>query len=229
MLARGYERAAIDTLCQLPNKQLPRTVIRRRWLAQRAAAELRRWVDEEALSDMENWRRHYRASSLYGRGEFAAASLIYEEITRLNPRDSFAAYMLARCYEYQERLSDALYWAEVAAAKLPASLTVLQLAARLAVAIGDHEKATEYVSRTLMLPDVMTEMPHVSQSSKLLLLFVRALYRMPFVGRRLRPGGLDELQAGNQAVELQQWKQWAEAYLAWRNGNESAAPERKPH
>ena len=38
----------------------------------------------------------------------------------------------------------------------------------------------------------------------LLLLFVRALYRMPFVGRRLRPGGLAELEAGNQAVELQQ-------------------------
>ena len=101
---------------------------------------------------MAGWRQRLRASSLYGRGEFGACAAICEALTRADPDDAFAAFMLANCYERQQRVSDALYWAEVAVAKLPNSLEALQSAARLAVTVGDHDKATKYVSRALCCP-----------------------------------------------------------------------------
>lgn len=171
----------------------------------------------------------YKATSLHGRGDFGAAAVILEALVRDDPGHSFAAFMLADCYEQQMRFSDALRWAEVAAAQMPDSLEALQSVARLAVACGDHEKATTYVVRTLTLPEVVTGMPHESQFLKVVTILVRVLYWMPFVGRRLRPGALDEMQPSRRAVELDEWKQWAEAYLAWRRGADTPPPHGKPH
>jgi tetratricopeptide (TPR) repeat protein len=178
---------------------------------------------------MTRWRLHWRANSLYGRRDFAAAATIFEEITRADPGNGFAAFMLASCYEHQERYSEALHWAEVAADRLPGSLPVLQTAARLAIADGDHEKATDYVVRALALPEVTTEMPRETLLPRPLLWLIWALYRTPFLRRWLRPGALDELQPGTQALELQKWKEWAQSYLAWRNGNYDATPPKRPH
>jgi tetratricopeptide (TPR) repeat protein len=178
---------------------------------------------------MTGWRLHWRANSLYGRRDFAAAATIFEEITRADPGNGFAAFMLASCYEHQERYSEALQWAEVAADKLPDSLIAVQAAARLAIANGDHEKAGNYVLRGLALPEVTTEMPRETLLPKPLLWLIRALYRTPFLRRRIRPGALDKWEPGNQAVELQRWKEWAQSYIAWRNGNYAAMPPKRPH
>lgn len=175
---------------------------------------------------MAGWRRRFEASSLYGRGGYDAAAAICEALLRADPDDVLAAFMLAGCYERQGRLSQAFHWAEVVAAKLPNGLEALQSAARLAVANGDHEKATQYVLRALALPEVRSEMPRDGRSEKFLRCLIRVLIRMPFVGRRFRPDALDELQPERRAFELQQWKKWAQAYIAWRNGNEEPTPRR---
>jgi hypothetical protein len=116
------------------------------------------------LGRRSGWRRLHRANSLYGRGDFGAAAVVYEALVRADPSHAFAAFMLADCYERQARFPDALHWAEVAAAQMPDTLEALQSVARLAVACGDHEKATTYVVRTLSLPEVVTGMPHEKQS-----------------------------------------------------------------
>ncbi len=175
------------------------------------------------------WRQLYRASSLYGQGDFGAAAAIYEALVRADPSHALAAFMLADCYERQARFSDALQWAEVAAAQMPDAVEALQSVARLAVACGDHEKATTYVVRTLSLPEVMTGMPRESRSLKVATFFVRVLYWIPFVRKRLRPGALEELRPAYHAVKLDEWKQWADAYLAWRRGDDTPPPPGKPH
>jgi hypothetical protein len=40
------------------------------------------------------------------------------------------------------------------------------------------------------------------------------LYRLPLLRHRLRPGALEELQPEHRAVQLENWKEWAQAYLA---------------
>ena len=177
---------------------------------------------------MADWRKHMKASSLYGRHDFAAAAAVYEGITSRDASDGFAAYMLATCYEHQERVADALHWAEAAARALPGSLYPLLSAVRLAIASGDHDKATDYVLRALALPEVTTEMPRETLLPKPLLWLIWALYHTPVLRRRLRPGALAELQPGSRAIELQNWKEWAHGYLAWRSGNDGAPPRRSP-
>jgi len=177
---------------------------------------------------MPGWRQHMKASSLYGRRDFAAAAEIYERITSADPSDGFAAFMLSTCYEHAERLPDALHWAEAAVGRLPGSFTALQSAARLAIASGDHRKATDYVLRALALPEVVTEMPHETLLPRPLLWFIWMLSRIPILRRRLRPAALLQLQPGYQAVELQKWKAWAQGYLAWCKGNDEPPPSR-PH
>ncbi len=137
--------------------------------------------------------------------------------------------MLSTCYEHQERLSDALRWAEAAVDRLPGSLTALQCAARLAIASGDHPRATGYVLRALALPEVTTEMPRETLLPRPLMWFLWMLSHTPFLRDRLRPSALLELQPGYQALELQRWKEWALEYVAWRKGDEEAPPPRKHH
>lgn len=170
-----------------------------------------------------------KASSLFGRRDYGAAAAIYEGVVSRDPANGFAAFMLATCYEHEQRMTDALHWAEAAARALPNSLAALQSATRLSIASGDHEKATGYVLRSLALPEVMTEMRREALLPKPVMWFFWALDHTPFRRKRLRPDPLVELQPGSQAIQLQRWKEWSRVYLAWRSGNDGAPPRTRPH
>jgi hypothetical protein len=175
------------------------------------------------------WRRHYRASQLIGRGDYAAAGRIYEELVAIDANDSFASMMLALCYEQQHLTPEALRLAEEGARQLPGSLSVLKMAIRLAIAVGDHEKATGYIHHALALPEVETEMPEEGVLPRPLLWILRMLPRVPGLRRRIRRDAIRELEPGAQAVELEEWKRWARDYLAWRAGGDPPVPDRIVH
>ena len=123
--------------------------------------------------------------------------------------------MLASCYEAQERVSDGLEWADVAVNRLPGSLTALQLAARLAIAAGDHERATDYVLRALALPEVRTEMPRKTWVPPSSIWLLRTLSCIPFLRRRLRPAALVRREPGYQAVTCVPTQAWSALREAW--------------
>ncbi len=170
-----------------------------------------------------------RASWCHGRGDFAAAAPMYESLVRADPTDAYSAFMLASCCEAQERVTDGLEWADVAATRLPDSLAALQLAARLAIAAGHHERATDYVVRALALPEVRAEMPREALVPRPIMWLLRTMSYLPFLRRRLRPAALAQLEPGHQAAKLQEWKEWAMSYVAWRSGTDYTPQQSEPH
>ena len=178
---------------------------------------------------MKAWRRHFRASQLIGRGDYTAAGRIYEELIAIDATDSFASMMLALCYEQQSRTPEALRLAEMSARQRPASLSVLKTAIRLAIAVGDHDKATGYIHQALAIPEVQTEIPKEGVLPRPLLWILRTLPRVPGLRRRIRRDATRELEPGAQAVELEEWKRWAHECLAWRAGGDPPGPDRIVH
>lgn len=176
---------------------------------------------------MAGWRRQIKASSLVGRGDYAAAGAIFREIVAEDPSDGYAVFMIAMCYEQEGRLFEARPWAEASVRALPDNLYALQAAARLAIANDDHDKATDYVLRALALPEVVTEMPKAAVPRPLMWL-IRALRHVPFLRRRISPAAIESLEPGSLALELQEWKEWAQGYLAWRRGHDTPEPS-GPH
>jgi len=170
-----------------------------------------------------------RASRLVGGANYAAAGSIYEQLIAADSSDTLAVSMLALCYEQQSRIPEALQLAEEGARRLPSSLSMLKIAARLAIAIGEHDKATGYIRQALALPEVVTEIPREGVLPRPLLWLLRLLPRVPFLRQRIRQDAIRELEPGAQAVELEEWKRWAEEYLAWRAGEEPPEPGRLVH
>jgi tetratricopeptide (TPR) repeat protein len=169
---------------------------------------------------------HLRASRLFLRHDYAAASAIYEKLLGFDASDAFATYMLAICYEQQHRITEALDLAETNARRVERKLSDLQLAARLAIAAGEHDKATAYVQQALALPEIVTEMPEELPRS--VMWMFRLIGRIAMLRKRTRPA-IRSLEPGARAVELLEWKQWAHQYLAWRAGREPPAQDHRVH
>jgi tetratricopeptide (TPR) repeat protein len=153
-----------------------------------------------------------KANWLMGRTNFAAAGSICEGLIEADPTDSWAVAMLAHCYEQQDRLLEALRLAEEGIRLDPQSLMSLQIAARLAAALDQHDRATEYLRHALALPEVRDEIPKERAIPKPLLWTLRILARLPVLRRRL---SAEPFEIATQRVELQQWKRWAQEYVAW--------------
>ena len=178
---------------------------------------------------MKRWRLHMQASRLVGRADFVAAAAIYEQLLRSGPADTFAIGMLAHCYEQQERYIEALRLAEEAVSWHPESLLALQAAGRLAVATQDHDKAAQYLRRALALPEVRAEIPKEVALPKPLVWLLRILVRLPILRRRFPRDAFKEFELGSQAVELQNWKHWAQEYVAWHAGSAPGSPGNVVH
>jgi tetratricopeptide (TPR) repeat protein len=165
-----------------------------------------------------------RASQLIGRADFVAAGEIYEQLLSSDPTDSFAMAMLSLCYERQARFLEALHLAEEGVSSRPQSLSALQAASRLAVAVEQHDKAARYLQQALTLPEVRAEIPKEAAIPPLVLWLLRVVMSFPILRTRIRPDALKELALGSQAVELQEWKRWAQDYLAWHGNTERENP-----
>jgi tetratricopeptide (TPR) repeat protein len=170
-----------------------------------------------------------RASRLIGRGDYAAAGSIYEQLIAIDASDAFATMMLSLCYERQNRVPEALRLAEEGARRVPSSLTALKSAVRLAIAVGEHDKATTYLRQALALPEVQTEIPRETVVPKPFLWGLRLLPKLPIIRNRIRHDAIRELEPGAQAIKLEEWKRWAQEYLAWRAGDESPRPDPRVH
>jgi tetratricopeptide (TPR) repeat protein len=172
---------------------------------------------------VKSWYLNWKASRLIGGGDFAAARTIYSRLAGMDEKDAFARLMLAMCHEREGRIPDALHMADEAIRIGPESLPALQTAARLAVAAGDHEKAAQCLRSALALPEVRTEMPQDIAVFNALAWVLRVMGRLPVLRRRVRAQSLADalrhLDAGHRATDLQDWKRWAQEYVAWQAGN----------
>jgi tetratricopeptide (TPR) repeat protein len=165
---------------------------------------------------------YWHANLLFARNRFASAGPLLERVVAKDERNFAARLMLASCYEREGKTSDALRLADQAIQDAPTVLAALQWGARLAVAAGEHARAAQYVRQALTLPEMSTEMPKDVRMYQALAVLLRVLSRVPFVRRRFRPeklaAELKGLDTGHRAIELQEWKRWAEEYLAWQSG-----------
>ena len=164
-----------------------------------------------------------RAGRLVGRGDFVAAERLCRQILDRDPSDWFALMILADCCERQGRLPEALSFARECTRGDPPSLAALKMATRLAVAIGEHEEADEYVRRALAMPEIQNEIPREGVYPRGFFLLVRALAKLPWLRRRIPPEEIAQLDIGVQAQQLKEWKTWAQQYLAWRAGDEATS------
>jgi tetratricopeptide (TPR) repeat protein len=168
------------------------------------------------------WLRYMRANALVARAKFDAALPLFSELAAADTTDGFASFMLATCYEQAGDVEQALQWAQETARRMPNSVTAQQEAARLSVSADQHDQATEYVLRALALPEMATEMPGETLLPRPLRGFLWLLHHTPFVRRRLRAEALADVEPAGQSRKLHEWKEWAQAYLAWRRGADGA-------
>jgi tetratricopeptide (TPR) repeat protein len=171
---------------------------------------------------MKVWLLYSRASLLFTRNRFALARPLLERVVAIDERHFAARLMLASCYEREGKTSDALRLADRAIQDAPTVLAALQWGARLAVAAGEHAQAAQYVRQALTLPELRTEIPVADRTYDALAILLRVLSRVPLLRRRFRSdkvaAELKRLDIGHRAVELQEWKRWAQEYLEWQSG-----------
>lgn len=131
--------------------------------------------------------------------------------------------MLAKCYEHDRQFVEALKFAAEAIRVDSSSWPAFRIAVSLAIAAGEHERASRYLRQALTLPEMTTEMPQGVNTYQIASRGSLVSYRgfhcfaddfAPRVAAAIR-----ELDAGHRAVELQQWKRWALEYLAWQSGD----------
>ena len=152
-----------------------------------------------------------------GRGDLAGAAAVYATLVAEDCEDSYAAMMLAQCHEWDGRLGAAAPAAEEAVRRAPENLDALQVAARIAVAAKQYDRAEEHVRRALALPEVRTEMP--DQLPRWFRRAIGLLPRLPGLRHRIDPEEVSrEIDPGHRAARLRDWKRWALGYLAWRRG-----------
>jgi tetratricopeptide (TPR) repeat protein len=143
-----------------------------------------------------------------GRGDFAAVRTGCEKILATDPSNAFALGMLAQALAALGRLDEALVMADRALGPTPRLFSTLQLAANLAVSLGDHTRARAYVTRALAAD------PHEHDVPKPLVWFVRLLARTPGIRRCFSAERIAELDRERTEEALIQWRMWAEQYLA---------------
>jgi hypothetical protein len=136
---------------------------------------------------------------------------------------------LSLCYERQGRCLEALHLAEEGARSRPRSLSALQAAGRLAIAVEQHDKAARDLQQALTLPEVRAEIPKEAAIPPLVLWLLRLVVSFPILRSRIRPDALNELELGPQAMQLQEWKRWAQDYLTWHGDTERGDPGNLVH
>lgn len=135
-----------------------------------------------------------------------------------DPTHWSALFFVVERLRREGRDAEALAAAQRALESQPAHFLALQTAACLSVKLGRHNDAKDYVERGLKaLPDVRPGSRSVLDVFFLLVWRVARLVR----GRRA-PGTPPEALASATARYLDDWKEWALAYLAWRKATNAA-------
>jgi len=146
----------------------------------------------------------------------ARAAQCYQEVVREDPNDSFAWLMLAEWHEREGRLAEALGAAQRAVELQPAEFYGLRTAARICCALGEHDRARDYVTTALENPPGQPfglVARAFFQATRWALYWARRLpfFRRPLDGKALR--SFDPVQQSKD--DYQEWEKWARKYLHW--------------
>ena len=179
---------------------------------------------------LKSWRLHLRASRLVGRGDYPAASAIYQQLAASAPDDELWPRMLVWCYEREGRHHDAFPIAQAVVRACPGDLLALQTAARIAVAVEEYDSAAEYVRQALAFRQIRTEIPDdLRPWSTFLKWIARGLRAIPIFGRRVPRNAFADFEPGARAKELLDWKRWAEDFLAWHERRDPPIRDERVH
>ena len=146
-----------------------------------------------------------RASRCVGRRDYDGAIAAFTALLAVDSEDGFARSMIAQCHAAKGDDEAALRAALEAIEADPADYYSLQLAGRLYVKLGQHERAKGYVERSL------AQVPRHSPILHRFLMYLAKGVRM-LRGVRVREEEIEALR--DPAKDDREWADWARQYLS---------------
>ena len=155
---------------------------------------------------LRGFRLEMQAARSVGRRDYEGAIGRFAELLAENPTNAFARSMLAQCQAGKGDDEAALSAGLEAVEAHPDDYYSLQLIGRIYVMRGQHDRAREYVARSL---DHRPK--HSPILYRLLLHLTRAIQMV--TGGRVRHEEIEGLK--DPGWDDREWATWAREYLAW--------------
>lgn len=159
-------------------------------------------------------RLNLTASRRLGRGDYSGAADCYREILTADPEQWSVLLLLSYCHECEGKHAEALAAAMKAVEIDPDNFLTLRALAQAFVSTGDHHSARLYVERALRAAPLPS--PGVDERFFYMLarVCVSLLRLVPRYRKRISPDAPSGLYARRH---VQEWKEWAQRYLAWHD------------
>ena len=150
------------------------------------------------------------AARCVGKKDYQQAIEHWREVIERDPQDLFSQAMVAHCFEWMGEFSQALDAATIVLDRKPTDPVCLQIAARAAVALEQHDQAVVYVEQSLMHPMNYSLMGN--RLLNVLSVILRIGSFIPLLKRIHHNLGRQRAQFGRLDAD---WDDWARKYLAW--------------
>ena len=168
------------------------------------------------------WLHRLRADLLTSRGRLAEAAILYRESLESNPDDDPALIVvLAECHQ-RGAVEEAIEYATRALETDPGNFMALKTLGWAYVTQRNHGAARIVIERALNRFDELT----LAEPSTVLLAigaFVGLAARLQGLRRRFPSLDASSRVGAKTAQELNDWRSWAERYLAWHKREDGAA------
>jgi len=161
---------------------------------------------------------------LTSRGRFAEAAILYREALESNPADDSALFTVLADCRRRGAVDEAIEYASRALRSDQGNFMALKTLGWAYVTQRNHDAARIVIAQALNRFD---ELKLGEPSTVLIAMgaFCGLAARVP--GLRRRFPGLDSMSrvGAKTAQELNDWRSWAERYLAWHRRDGAASPE----
>jgi tetratricopeptide (TPR) repeat protein len=164
----------------------------------------------DAKSMISTFRLQFQVSRCVGKKDYEGAIECCRKILDRDSQDAFAQTMVAQCFEWMGRSSDALDAARIVLNRDPTDPFCLRIAGRSSAELGQHDEASRYVEQSLIYPVQYSGSP--TRGLDLLSTFLRVASFIPLLRRthqRLRRERAEIAQYDDE------WNDWAQRYLEW--------------
>ena len=168
------------------------------------------------------WLHRLRADLLTSRGRFAEAAILYRDSLESNPADDPALIVVLGECRPRGAVEEAIEYASRALQTDPGNFMALKTLGWAYVTERNHDAARIVIEQALNRFDQL-KLGEPSTALHVIGAFFGLVARLP--GRRRRfPSLASSSRVGAKtAQELNDWRSWAERYLAWHKRQDGAA------